>query len=373
MEPDPKFRFRPWQAALLAVLVVTGLVFVFAPGLPLLGADSSAPDPGPTPVTVSPSDGNTQAPDAQETVGPTGPLDPEVPGASPTQTTCVPQGSDVSLSVLSFNTHSAHGRNGLQVGQIAREIALWDPDIVLLQEVDKNRASSRRTDQPGYYAQQLGMHMAFGINQYHQGHGEYGLVTLSKYPIVETSNTHLPNDPSRPKTQQRGLLYTKVKVGDTLISVYNTHLQHIYEDLRIQQIHVIAGILRTDPLPKIMGGDFNSGPRTPVLATARTVLRDPWDSAGVGVGSGATAPAAHPRARIDYVLYSDPLVPQHSQVFFSQVSDHRAVEEHVRAQQQGRTNLRTRLRRTLGVVPPRLRPHESRPGTHPRGSHQVTN
>jgi endonuclease/exonuclease/phosphatase family metal-dependent hydrolase len=325
VEPGPKFRFRPWQAALLAVLVVTGLVFVLAPGLSLLGAGSPGTGSGPTPVTVVPSDGNTQAPETQETVAPTGPLDPEVPGASPPETTCVPQGSDVSLSVLSFNTHSAHGRNGLDVGQIAREIALWDPDIVLLQEVDKNRASSKRTDQPGYYAQRLGMHMAFGINQYHQGHGEYGLVTLSKYPIVDTSNTHLPNDPSRPKTQQRGLLYTKIKVGDTLISVYNTHLQHIYEDLRLQQIRVIAGILGADPLPKLMGGDFNSGPRTPVLAAARAHLRDPWDSAGVGVGSGATAPAAHPRARIDYVLYSAPLVPQHSQVFFSQVSDHRAV------------------------------------------------
>ena len=331
MELDTKFRLRPWQTALLAVLVVTGLAFVFAPGLPLLGAGSSSPSPAPTPVTVVPSDGNTHAPEAQETVGTTGPLVPEVPGASgpgggsQPGTTCVPQVSDVSLSVLSFNTHSAHGRNGLDVPQVAREIALWDPDVVLLQEVDKNRASSKRTDQPGYYAQQLGMHLAFGVNQHHQGNGEYGLVTLSKYPIVETSNTHLPHDPSRPKTQQRGLLYTKIKVGDTLISVYNTHLQHIYEDLRLQQMRVVAGILGADPLPKIMGGDFNAGPRTPVLGAVRDVLRDPWDTAGVGVGSGATVPAANPRARIDYVLYSDPLVPQDSQVYFSQVSDHRAV------------------------------------------------
>jgi len=329
MELDPKFRIRPWQAALLGVLVVTGLVFVFVPELTTLGAGSSTPSSAlPTPVTVVPSDGNTHAPDAQETVRPGGPLVPDVlvptqPGGSRPATTCVPQGSDISLSVLSFNTHSAQGRNGVEMEQVAREIAAWDPDIVLLQEVDRNRASSRRTDQPGYYAQQLGMEVAFGVNVLHQGNGEYGVATLSKYPIVGTSNTHLPNDPSRPKAQQRGILNTQIQVGDTTISVYNTHLQHIYDDLRLRQMDVVTDILAADPLPKIMGGDLNSGPNSAVLSATRSVLRDSWLAAGVG--AGATAPASNPRARIDYVLYTDPLVPVNSQVYYSEVSDHRAV------------------------------------------------
>jgi endonuclease/exonuclease/phosphatase family metal-dependent hydrolase len=328
VELDPKFRLRPWQAALLAVLVVTGLVFVFVPELPLLGASSSPPASSPpSPSTVVPSDGNTHAPDAQETIRPAGPLVPDVlaptrPGSRPA-TTCVPQGSDITLSVLSFNTHSAQGRGGVEMEQIAREIASWDPDIVLLQEVDRNRASSRRTDQPGYYAQQLGMEMAFGVNVLHQGNGEYGVATLSKYPIVATSNTHLPNDPSLPKAQLRGILNTQIKVEDTTISVYNTHLQHIYDDLRLRQMHVVTDILAADPLPTIMGGDLNSGPNTPVLAAVGGVLRDSWPASGVGPGS--TVPAANPTGRIDYVLYSDPLVPVESRVFYSQISDHRAV------------------------------------------------
>ena len=207
--------------------------------------------------------------------------------------------------------------------QIAREIEAWDPDVVLLQEVDRNRLSSRQTDQPGYYAQRLGMQVSFAVNVRHRANGQYGVATLSKYPIVGQSNTFLPNDPSLPKAQQRGILNTKIKVGDTVISVYNTHLQHIYDDLRLRQMHVVARIVAADPLPKILGGDLNSGPRTPVLAAARGVLRDSWDA--VGVGSGNTVPAVDPKGRIDYVLYSDPLVPQDSQVYFSQVSDHRAV------------------------------------------------
>ena len=145
-----------------------------------------------------PSDGNTHAPDAQETVRPAGPLVPDVlvpsqpGGGSGPQTTCVPQGSDISLSVLSFNTHSAQGRNGVEMEQIAREIEAWDPDVVLLQEVDRNRASSRRTDQPGYYAQQLGMEVAFGVNVLHQGNGRVRRRDPVEVPHRRQSNTHLP-------------------------------------------------------------------------------------------------------------------------------------------------------------------------------------
>ena len=83
MEFDPRIRIRPWQTALIAVAVVAGLVFVFTPELPLLGASSSTPASAlPTPVTVVPSDGNTHAPEPQEVVQPSGPIVPSEP--SPT-------------------------------------------------------------------------------------------------------------------------------------------------------------------------------------------------------------------------------------------------------------------------------------------------
>ena len=98
-------------------------------------------------------------------------------------------------------------------------------------------------------------------------------------------------------------------------------------------MQVVTDILAADPLPKIMGGDLNSGPNTAVLTAARGVLRDSWLAAGVG--SGATARPATRRARIDYVLYSDPLVPVDSRVDYSQVSDHRAVRSTFTLSSQG--------------------------------------
>ncbi len=76
MEFDPQIRIRPWQTALLASVVLTGLVFVFTPELPMLGAGSAAPPPAPpTPSTAVPSQGNTHAPeDAQVVVRASGPI-----------------------------------------------------------------------------------------------------------------------------------------------------------------------------------------------------------------------------------------------------------------------------------------------------------
>ena len=243
---------------------------------------------------------------------------------------------------------------------------------MLLQEVDRNRASSRRTDQPGYYAQQLGMHMAFGINVLHQGNGEYGVATLSKYPIVETSNTHLPNDPSLPKTQQRGILNTQIKVGETLISVYNTHLQHIYEDLRIRQIHVIAGILADRPAAEDHGRRLQL--RTPHTRPRRRLAPSSATRGLAGAGVGRAPPPRPPTRGHGSTTSCTPTrwSPSTPRVLLAGLRPPRRPE-HVRAQQQGRTNLRARLRRTLGVVPPRVRSHESRRGTHPRGHTRVTN
>jgi len=341
MDFDPKIRLRPWQSALLGVVLVTGLVFVFAPEVPLLGTSA---EPAVTPVTpaatgIPSGPVTTTGPEPQDIVTAT-PLEPSgdqpttlptygplvtslvpdilLPEVAKPQTTCVPQSSDVSLSVLSFNIHSAKGARGLNMEQIAREIEAWDADVVLLQEVDRNRAYTNHTDQPGFFARRLGMEAAFGVNV-RQGAGEYGVATLSKYPIVEQSNTHLPADPNNPKDQQRGILNTKIQVGDTVISVYNTHLQHVFDALRLRQMQTVAGILRADPLPKILGGDLNSGPRTPTLQVARSILRDSWEA--VGTGSGLTVP----KGRIDFVLYSDPLVAKTSQAAPSSYSDHRPL------------------------------------------------
>ena len=292
------------------------LVFVLAPGLPLLGTDSSGPASGPTPVPVVPSDGNTQAPDAQETVGPTGPLDPEVPGASGPeagrrrQTTCVPQGSDVSLSVLSFNIHSARGRTAAWTwSRSPREIEALGP---------RRRAApggrpEPRLHQPHRPAGLLRAAARHGGRvrgeQCRQGGGEYGVATLSKYPIVEpVEHATCPHDPSSPRDQQRGVLNTQDPGRATPSSASTTPTCSTSSTAcACGRCRRSRGILRADPLPKILGGDLNSGPARPRSPIARSILRTrgtPWASApactvpqGAGSTSSCTPTRWSPRPR----------------------------------------------------------------------------
>jgi len=65
---------------------------------------------------------------------------------------------------VTFNIHSGIGRNGLQLAQVAGEIAAVEPDVVLLQEVDQNRLRSRFVDEADHLATLLGMEHVLASN-----------------------------------------------------------------------------------------------------------------------------------------------------------------------------------------------------------------
>jgi endonuclease/exonuclease/phosphatase family metal-dependent hydrolase len=323
--PTPR---RPWIAALIAVVLVTAvslalqsrLPFVDAPGgLPTL-VDNSAADDAPE-IVASTAFSRIQevlpAPPAfHKAPKSPDPRRPELPNV-----TCVP-GSDTTLRVVTFNIHSGLGPRGLNLEQVAREIESWDPDVVLLQEVDLFRRHSQGIDEAAWFGSRLGMSHSSGMNSSFGGRAQIGNATLSRFPIVEEANTYLPNQPGLPNAVRRGLLRTSIEVGESVVSIYNTHLQPAYERLKLSQMQAVVRSLAADPDPKILGGDFNAVASSQVMGVARPFLTDVWDV--VGAGPDGTSPGAH-RARIDHLLYSSPLVPEEARTIESAVSDHRAV------------------------------------------------
>ncbi|GAA4732952.1 hypothetical protein GCM10023350_15520 [Nocardioides endophyticus] len=257
---------------------------------------------------------------------PSGPTD-VTPTGSPTPDplptasgeTCVP-GNTTGLTVVSFNIKSAHGADGtVQLDLLASTLASWKPDLVLLQEVDKNQARTGRVDQPAYLGQKLRFYSTFGANMSTRSGGQYGTALLSRYPILSVENTRLPRLPG---DEPRGLLHAVVDVDGTKLSAYVVHLQHTSATARLSQMTTIQRIVTADPLPKIIGGDFNTGPGSAVMGLARSFASDTW--AAVGAGPGLTVPRVAPRRRIDYLLQSG-LVPQDMRVLTPTVSDHRAL------------------------------------------------
>lgn len=312
-------RRRLPEAALLTVPVVLVLVGAVVLGI----AITSGTDPAPfsqrararlVEPTASGEPGGPHRHHARRPV-------PQSVGPA-TGSACLPRTQHSTITVVTYNIHSAlgHGR-GVQLATIAEEIKRWHVDVALLQEVDRFRGWTGRVDMPSVLAGRLGFSWAFGDNVRGADGSQYGTAILSRFPIESAHNTLLPAPGG---TQQRGLLHVRLDIGGSPLSVYDTHLEHTSPTARLAQIRRIMPILAADPLPKLLGGDLNSTPWSPVLAVARTGLIDAWAEAGAGQGRTV------PKARIDYLLHAagdgtGELVPRLAEVLASQVSDHSAL------------------------------------------------
>ena len=307
--------------ALLLVLVLGGAGIALAisrsvpdaavpgPSAPGAAESSRAPSPGPraarAPVDKSRRDGL--------------PAPTRLPSA--TASACPDLTRQLSFTVVTLNAHGGRGPGGFGIARQARLIVSSGADVALLQEVDRARPRSRGVDMPRALASATGMEVAYGQNvTLGPGRGVSGVATLSRFPITEQVNSHLP---SQGGTKQRGLLRTDLDVGGTTLSVFNTHLEPGATTLRLRQMSTALAIMSGTEHPVIVGGDLNAEPGSSTLAVTRSSLRDAWVEAGSG--PAATMPAANPRIRIDYLLYSEPLRATSAVVLPSVVSDHRGV------------------------------------------------
>ncbi len=304
--------------ALLAVAALVALVLVWWP----LGGDGSTPKTAPRPApTRSPSGPGPPlpSPTSTQTIR---------PGA--TLTPCPRRGPQVPLTVVTFNIHSAIGHQGFALDQIAGEIAAVDPDVVLLQEVDRDRLRSGFVDEAEYVASLLDMRQVFASNVERDGRragdpiSEYGTAVLTRLRVENWTHTLLPNQPGR---QQRGLQHLVLRLHGRPISIYNAHLDHTTPALRQEQMRLARDIVGIDPYPAIFGGDFNASPSSATLRLAldptHTDLHDPWPL--VGEGEGLTVPNLAPRSRIDFLLATSAWTPTVMVTWQSAVSDHRGV------------------------------------------------
>ena len=295
-------------ALLVLVLSIIGTLVVLDR---TRGDDRPSAVPTPT-ATETPTKVNSDPPAAPEVPAPSKTAKPGdvIPTPPPgiESIACQKLQQSVEIRVLNFNTHRSYGG----IGTVAAEIAAVDPDIVLLQEIDRFKGSTGTIDQAAYFAQALGMDHAFGANV-RSGNGEYGTAILSRFKILNSQNYLLPNGPGG---EQRGLLGVGVEVGGQEVRIYNTHLQNKLEGLREAQARHVAGILANEVNPIILGGDMNATVNTATLAPLTSLLVDAWS---VGSGPEGTGPNG---SRIDFLLASPTIKPQQALVLRSSISDH---------------------------------------------------
>lgn len=225
-------------------------------------------------------------------------------------------GEGASLTVVTYNIHHGEGMDGkLDLERIAALVLSMNPDVVCLQEMDKNLPRTGKRDFPAWFAERLKMEARYGVN-YHFDGGEYGVATLTRLPVLGWENTALPNPFNK---EPRGCLRVTVEWKGAPVDVYNTHLGLKGEE-RLAQAEALLELIPADK-PAVLAGDMNEGPGAPGMK----LLLERFSDALAGAGAGDNN--AHPaEKRIDHVLMTKGLKACGARVVDTEVS--RVASDH---------------------------------------------
>ena len=194
--------------------------------------------------------------------------------------------------VLSYNIRHGQGMDGkIDLARIAAIIKSVSPDIVSLQEVDKNTKRSHGIDQAKELGRLTGMEAVYCASLPLQG-GEYGNAILSKLPIIKTTRLPLPGEP------RSALCVTLEMATKISLAFIATHLD-LSEKQRLASVPLIENLLASDSnAPAILAGDLNAQPGSPtILALGKT-----WKNATSREGL-LTFPSTTPNEQIDFIFY----------------------------------------------------------------------
>lgn len=208
-----------------------------------------------------------------------------------------------TMRIMTYNI--AAGANNFKVNLEATADAIKkvNPDIIAVQEVDRNTNRSGNIDQARILADLLQYNMVFGKTIDHDG-GDYGIAVLSKYPILSQESIILPSFPNGDTTsdgyEQRIALVTKVDVPgfEVPITFINTHLDwHEDPTVRLAQVRKIDEVTLDMRGIKLLVGDFND---TVNSVIGRNMERY-WVSVFDDKIDHRTWPAVNPEVAIDQV------------------------------------------------------------------------
>ena len=203
---------------------------------------------------------------------------------------------EVTVKAMTYNTYSGRKQG---IDKIAEVIKKENPDIVSLQEIERN-TEINPWDTPKKLSELTGM------KYYYFAHaldiptgGDYGNVILSKYPVSEEKSFKL--SVLKEGDYVRSFGYVKVVKEGKEFYFATTHLDHKYEDAaRLKQVDEILACVEHLDKPVILGGDLNSRRGSATMAAFQkyftvNCLSDgaPW-----------TVPVPSPAYACDWLIYA---------------------------------------------------------------------
>ncbi|MBK5274905.1 MAG: endonuclease/exonuclease/phosphatase family protein [Desulfuromonadales bacterium] len=215
------------------------------------------------------------------------------------------------LRIITYNIHRCIGGDrALSPDRISDVIALYQPDIVALQEVDCGQARPTSYDQAEIIAKSLHFPSVWIERE------RCGNAILSRYPMkrIKAGGLHRPRRWHR--LTRRGVLWVEVEAFGTRIQIFNTHLG-LTPASRLNQARILAG---TEWLgspdchpPVILCGDFNTQPDSAVFALLEGTLKNVEKLKSNGRPEN-TWPSFHPLLNFDHMFISGDLSVEAVQV-----------------------------------------------------------
>ena len=238
--------------------------------------------------------------------------------------------TEITLKVMTYNVKHCSpyvpcvAEPDIDIQATANVIKSNEPDIVFVQEIDRNTKRSNGVDQVTELAKLSGFaHFYFSKGQDYQG-GEYGDAIFSKFPLRNTATYDLP----RIEIEGTYVGYctlgrATVTTGGHTITIANTHLATTQENRDIQ-LPFINETLKSSKYPVILGGDMNA---TPYNSTISTLDSYGFVRSGKGLNQ-FTIPSIDPTRELDYICFR-PVekfeVAEHKVITGTNASDHLPV------------------------------------------------
>jgi len=201
------------------------------------------------------------------------------------------------VRVLTYNIHHGEGTDGrFDLDRLAAVISSCEPDLVALQEVDRNTGRSGGVDQPTVLSTATGLGATFGPAMEYDG-GEYGEAVLHRAAPIDATTHALPHSPG---LEPRAALAARFEAGGAAVTFVGTHLDHTSDPAdRLAQARALVELFADDG-PCILAGDLNAEIGS---APMNALLERFSDTCAAGE---QTFPSATPERRIDYVLVTPP-------------------------------------------------------------------
>jgi endonuclease/exonuclease/phosphatase family metal-dependent hydrolase len=223
------------------------------------------------------------------------------------------------LRVALVNLQMGYDPNGrLTIHEVGDMLAEHDPDIVVLNEVDRGWMTTGGRDTLRQLSGDLGLAYVFGP----AADEVWGNAVLSRYPVAEAIVERLPRGRD---TMSRSQLIAVIEVApDERVAVIATQLSDVdvQGDTRLPQVRsIVATVARLQErgVPVILAGDLRAEPSDAELTTladfASSVLPD----------GHPTWPSWAPERQVDHILTDARLRVREAEVLDAEWSAHRPI------------------------------------------------